>query len=254
MKLKNHNYATVQEWDAKRTKELSKMLSPYVALTDSYADLVCEITDVLGTHQPNSVQDTVIRDLLADVFDNLHEARRIIMTGKCSVAYPVARRVYESLSLLVLCVLDLSVATKWHSGGKISNGEVRRELAKHPFGETQESTKQLYDFFCLGTHPNRDLIPGRRLGDGNQFTLGSVGVPSLALVTEYCMIHLRMWFWFTAVLLHHHHLLVDIAKPDFGNRYLGVARSAQKLQAELDRHWKRLLREEQSQHNATGNA
>lgn len=230
------------------------MFSPYIALTDSYAELVCEITDVLGTHQPNSVQDTVIRDLLADVFDALHEARRIIMTGKCSVAYPVARRVYESLSLLVLCILDSRFATKWHSRGKISNGDVRRELAKHPLGETQESTKELHDFFCLGTHPNRDLIPGRGLGEGNQFTLGAVIKPSLALVTEYCMIHLRMWFWFTAVLLHRHHLLVVAAKPDIGNRYLSVARSAQNLQTELECHWKRLLREEQSQHNATGNA
>lgn len=225
------------------------MLSPYVGITDSYAELVCEITNVLGAHRPQSTQDIVIRDLLADVFDALHEARRIILTGKCHTAYPLARRAFESLSLLVLCVLNPSVAARWHSGGKISNGEVRRELAKHPFGETQESTKAVYDFFCLGTHPNRALVPGRWLGDGNPFTLGSIGVPNLALVARFCMIHLRMWFWFTAVVLHHHRELVDEARPDVGNRYLGVARSAQDVQLELDHNWKRLLRDEELRHN-----
>lgn len=108
--------------------------------------------------------------------------------------------------------------------------------------------KKLYKFFSLGAHPNRDLIPRRFLGEGNEFVLGSVCVPSLVLVSEYCTIHLRMWFWFTAMLLHHYQHLVDAAKPDFGTRYLHVADRAQKLQAEFDRNYDRLLREEQSRH------
>jgi hypothetical protein len=238
------SYRTVVEWDEKRTRELSRMFKPYVEVTDNYADLVCEIVDVIGHVKPDDLQDAVVRDLLGDVFDSLHEARRIILTGKCNIAYPLARRVYESLSLLVACVLNAKFAVKWHSGREIGNAEVRRELAKHPLGETEESTNQIYNFFCLSTHPNRDLVPRRFLGEGNEFVLGSVFVPSLYLVTEYCMIHLRQWFWFAAVLLHRYRSHIDIARPSFGPRYLQTAHAAQKVQAELERHLGRLLEAE----------
>src|SRR4051794_3254480 len=178
------------------------MLKPYIHTTDAYADLVCEIVDVIGTVRPDDLQDIVVRDLLGDVFDSLHEARRIILTGKCSTAYPVARRVYEALSLLALCALDSDIAAKWESEKEIWNNEVKQRLAKHPLGESDDSMKKLASFFTLGAHPNRALIPRRFLGEGNEFVLGSVGAPSLVLVTEHCTIHLRMWFWLTAMLLH----------------------------------------------------
>jgi hypothetical protein len=132
----------------------------------------------------------------------------------------------------------------------IRNGdsELRSELARHPLGEVEDSTKKLYNFFTLGAHPNRGLIPRRFLGEGNEFVLGSVGVPSLALITEYCVIHLRMWFWFTATLLHFYQPLIDAAKPDFGSRYLCVANVAQKLQITLDQNYDRLLSEEQARY------
>src|SRR5438105_15147977 len=76
MKQWPHNYSTVQEWEAKRTVELSRIYSPYVRVTDAYADLVCEIVDVIGKKKPKSVQDVVVRDLLGDIFDALYEARR----------------------------------------------------------------------------------------------------------------------------------------------------------------------------------
>lgn len=240
------NYSTVKEWDVKRTDELSRIYKPCVELTDAYAELVCEIVNVVGSTKPKSLQDSVVRDLLADVFDALHESRRVILTGKCSIAYPLARRAYESLSLLTICILDPKMAEKWNGGAEISNSEVRRELAKHPQGETEDSTKKVYKFFCLGTHPNRDLIPRNFLGEGNQFVLGAVARPNLVLVTDYCTIHLRMWFWFTASLLHLYCDDVDAAKPDFGKRYMRVAEAAQKLQAELERNFDRLLSEEKT--------
>ena len=225
MEPEAYDHKLIEEWDEKRAAELTAKYKPYVQVTDAYADLVCEIIDVIGNHKPESIQDGVIRDLAADVFDGLHESRRVILTGKCSIAYPLARRVYESLSLMVLCILDSKFATKWHSGNEIPNAVVRRELAKHPLGEKEESTKELYKFFSLGAHPNRNLIPHRFLGEGNQFVLGAIPKPNLALVTEYCLIHLRMWFWFTAVLLHPYCDLVDAARPDFGKRYLLCQRS-----------------------------
>jgi hypothetical protein len=164
------------------------------------------------------------------------------------VAYPIARRVYESLLLMVVCVLNPKFAVRWHSGSEIGNAEVRRELAKHPLGESEQSTKQLYNFFCLGTHPNRELIPRRFLGEGNEFVLGQVGTPSFYLVTEYCRVHLRMWFWFTAVLLHRYHDMIDGADRTFGLRYLRAADAAQKIQSELERHLDRLLAEEKEEY------
>ena len=254
MSLRRPDYATVLEWDAKRTRELSGLLSPYLQVTDAYAELICEIVDIIGTEKPSSLQEIVVRDLLADVFDALHEARRIILTGKCGIAYTVARRGYESLSLMVTCVLDASIATKWAAGKKLQNEEIRQLLAKHPLGETEESTKNLYRFFSLGAHPNRDFIPHRFLGEGSEFTLGSVGDPSLALVTEYCAIHLRMWFWFAAILFHHEWKFVAASRPSFESRYLRVADEAQKLQVELDRNYDKLLVEEQAHHARTRDA
>lgn len=248
------DYRTVLECDQKRTNELSRMFKPYVEVTDAYAELVCEIVSIIGDTKPVSLQDVVIRDLLSDVFDALHEARRIILTGKCSIAYPLARRVYESLSLMTASVLNPAVAAKWHAGKEISNADVRKELAKHPLGETEESTKWLYNFFCIATHPNRDLVQRRFLGEGNQFVLGAIGVPSLYLVTEYCMIHLRMWFWFTAVLIHHYHSIVVSRSSHFGGRYLKVAHVAQKIQAELNRHLDRLLNEEKQTYEKNADA
>ncbi len=145
---------------------------------------------------------------------------------------------------MAVCALNSNIATKWHSGRKIQNSEVRKELAKQPLGEAEDATGKLYDFFSIGAHPNRDLIPRRFLGEGNEFVLGSVCTPNLVLVTEYCTIHLRMWFWFTAVLLRYYQCLSDAAVPDFGPRYLHVANKAQKLQSELDRNYERLSHEQ----------
>jgi len=130
---------------------------------------------------------------------------------------------------MVLCVLDGKCAEKWQTGVEIKNAEVRRELAKYPFGETEESTKYLYKFYSSGTHTNRDFIPRRFLGEGNQFVLGSIPKPSIALVTDYCTNHLRMWFWFTAILLYFFRDVDHLSQPEFGKRYLHVAEVAQHL-------------------------
>jgi len=240
-------YATVLEWDAKRTAELSEKYRPYIQVTDAYAELICEIMNIIGVKKPKGIDEVVVRDLAADVFDALHESRGIILKGKCDMAYPLARRAYESLSLMVLCALDPAVAKRWQSGKEIPNVEVRRELAKHPFGETEASTKELYKFFSSASHPNRATIPHRFLGDGNQFVLGAVAIPSLALVTDYCHKHLSMWFWFCAFLSYHFDEYIRTGRPDFGKRYLEVAKTAQWLAEQLGENFNRLLKEEQAE-------
>jgi hypothetical protein len=117
------------------------------------------------------------------------------------VAYPLARRAYESLSLLVACVLEPKLADRWIAGTQIGNAEVRRVLAAHPMGEKETQTRELYDFFSKSTHPNRNTIAYRFLGEGNEFVLGAIGTPSLALLTDYALKTLNLWFWFAAFVV-----------------------------------------------------
>lgn len=71
------------------------MAQPYIEATDGYARAVSRVSNLLGHNQPADTQDRVIRDLLADVFDFLYEARDLIVGGKLAVAYPLARRAYD---------------------------------------------------------------------------------------------------------------------------------------------------------------
>jgi hypothetical protein len=128
----NKGYEELERYSATRTKEISRMSVPYIKITDRCGRLISRLVLLLGTVKPRSIQDVVIRDLMADVFDFLYESRPLIMAGKLNVAFPLARRAYESLSLLHLCAIDKLWAAKWHEGKEISNGTIRKELAKHP--------------------------------------------------------------------------------------------------------------------------
>ena len=117
-KLNGNSYSDLQKFANFRREELGKPYKRYINVTDLYGQFVCDICSSLGNIPPSDVQEKVIRDLMADVFDNLYESRNIILTGQLNVAYPIVRRVYESLSLLVLCVLDKKSAQKWQAGKK----------------------------------------------------------------------------------------------------------------------------------------
>jgi len=181
---------------AKRSQELSKIFRPYIEITDKYARLVSRLTYLLGHIEPANTQDKVVRDLTADVFDFLYESRDLIAGGKLIFAYPLARRAYESLSLLNLCLLEENWADKWQKGKEIPNGVVRKHLSEHPMGEPLEDLKKLYNFFCTATHPNRGMIGERRLGEGNKYVLGMIGIPDIHSIAEYCIIHIELWHWF----------------------------------------------------------
>ena len=105
---------------------------------------------------------------------------------------------YEFLSLLVACELEPKLADRWMAGKQIGNAEVRRVLAAHPMGEPEAGTRKLYDFFSKTTHPNRSHMAHRYLGEGNEFVLGAIGRPSLALLADYAHKTLNLWFWFAA--------------------------------------------------------
>ncbi len=138
----NTHYEELEQYSVTRTKEISGMSAPYIKITDRCGRLVSRLVLLLGTVKPHSLQDAIIRDLMADVFDFLYESRPLIMAGKLNVAFPLARRAYESLSLLHLCAIDKTWAVRWHEGKEISNGVIRKELAKHPMGQPEEIMRE----------------------------------------------------------------------------------------------------------------
>lgn len=239
-------YAKLIEYSDQRRQELSKMFSPVVELTDRYGALICRVTCALGSSPPTSTQDVVVRDLMVDVFDFLWEWRRPLLEGRIQVAYPLARRSYESLSLLSICAQDPSFANRWEQGKKkISNSEIREALARSQMPESKEALKDLYDFFSLGTHPNRDLIAYRYLGEGNQSVLGSNGVPDLIFITDHFIKLVQMWFWFTAAVGYFFRVVIDTVDKSFGKDYLNTAEQAKKVISWLADNFNRLLKERQ---------
>jgi hypothetical protein len=238
-------YAKLEEYARVRTGELSPMLQPYVTVTDRYGQLICGVVSALGKVPPTSQSEATVRDLMADVFDFLYETRPLIVKGKLEVAYPLARRAYESLSLMVACEADTDLAKRWQSGKQIGNAEVRAILDKHPRGEDEANLKQTYKFFSMATHPNREMVAGRLLGEGNQFVLGSIGAPSLALLADYAMKTLSLWFWFAAFCAYSHRELMLKLEPSFGADYLETAKQAREVHAWLAEQYRRTLAEEQ---------
>ena len=113
------------------------------------------------------------------MFDFLYEARAILK-GKLEIAYPLARRAYESRSLLVGCTVEPKFDVMWIAGNQVGNAEVRHVLTAHPMGEKEAETRELYDFFSKTSHPNRTHMAYRFLGEGNEFILGAIGRPSPA--------------------------------------------------------------------------
>jgi hypothetical protein len=244
----NEEYEALRRYTDLRTREISSMVRPYIQVTDRYGRLIARLTLLLGRVKPSGTQDRTLRDLMADVFDCLYEARGLILSGKCTVAYPIARRAYECLSLLHVCALDAAWAERWERGTKITNADIRRELAKHPMGEPEAQTKELYNFFCLATHPNRDLVPYRFLGEGNSFVLGVIGKPNLVMVVDYAMKHLEMWFWLTATVSYFYRTHIDSADRSYFHAYMETYKQAKTVKLQLAENFNRLLAEAQAEH------
>lgn len=247
----NSDYENLIEYSNTRRIELSNSFRLYVNVTDRYGKLICYISVELGKIKPHSLQDKVIRDLMSDVFDFLYESRELIVSSKLNTAYPLVRRAYESLSLLSLCANDQKYAQKWESGTKIGNHEIRKELSKHTYGEKEEDTRELYKFFSLASHPNRKSVPYRFLGEGNKFVFGSIGMPDLLLITDFCHKHLSLWFWFGAILALFYSSNIPILGKDFGSEYLNIANEAKKVNEWLVQNYNRLLNEKDGNKSKT---
>jgi hypothetical protein len=238
-------YADLPRYAEMRSKELSALLAPYIGITDRYGEILCSIVAILGKTPPASPRDAAARDLIADVFDFLYEARVQIIKGKLEVAYPLARRAYESLSLLVACALEPKLADRWIAGKQVDSAEVRRVLAAHPKGEKEAQTRELYGFFSKTTHPNRTYMARRFLGEGNEFVLGAVGRPSLAMLADYALKTLNLWFWFAAFVAFAYRDALFQTDPELLKNYNDAAEATKSVAAWLGEQFNRVLAEEQ---------
>jgi hypothetical protein len=244
-KMAIKEYKELSKYADTRTKEISEMSKPFIEITDKYGQLICRTVLLLGDVKPRDTQDIVIRDLISDIFDALYESRSLILAGKVHVSFPIARRAYESLSLLHCCVLDKAFANKWHKGKKIGNAEVRKKLGSHPKGESEKELRELYNFFCQATHPNRGLIARRFLGEGNKFVLGVIGKPNLVLIVDYCIKILEIWFWLTATVSHFYKKEYLLKDKEYFTEYHHAADEAKQVKQWLFENFNRLLSEEQ---------
>ncbi len=243
-------YRKLKGFADRRRRELTTQLQPVLDLADAYGALIARAVVALSSTPPKSRHDTVVRDLIADVFDFLYEWPRPLFEGRLHVAFPLARRAYESLSLLSACYQDPSVAERWDRGEEISNAEIRRALAKLPFPESEQAMKDLYKFFSKGTHPNRDLISERFLGDGNDFVLGSIGQPELVLIVDHCHRLVEMWFWFGALVGYVAKEILVRTDPAFGKDYQATAARAQEIAKWLIKSFSKLLDQRQKEMRA----
>jgi len=241
-----------------RQSVLSGLLQPYVVVTDLYGKLICEVTLILGQsppdttlimgqQSPNVPLGTTLRDLMADVFDFLYEARASILKGKLEIAFPLARRAYESLSLMVACYLEPKLAKRWISGKEVFNNDVRSILGKHPFGESEEQTRELYRFFAGFSHPNRKMMAQRCLGNGNEFVLGAIGMPSLAMLADYALRTLNLWFWFGAVVNWIYLPVIIKANQNYNDGYDEAAKKAKEVASYLSEQFNRTLAQEKAE-------
>jgi hypothetical protein len=201
----------------------------------------------MGHQSPNASLDRTLRDLMADVFGFLYEARALILKGKLEIAFPLARRAYETLSLLDACYLEPKLATRWNAGKEVSNSDVRGILGRHPLGELEDKTRELNKFFAGFSHPNRKMMAYRHLGDGNEFVLGAIGIPSLAMLADYALKTLDLWFWFGAMVNWIYLPILSEANPRFNEDYKEAANKAKDVSSYLVEQFNRTLAQEKAQ-------
>ncbi len=226
-------YHRLEEFAETRFSELSKIFGEWVDVLVRYEELVCRAVFILGDHPPQDVADRGIRDLLADVFDFLYISRRLVLQGYASTALPLLRRAFESNSLIQYFMLLPGKAMSWNEGEQISNAEVRKYLDTHPMGQPEDGMRDSYRFFSGATHPNREYIPHRFLGEGNLFVLGAVAVPILTLVGDYVYRLIRLWFWLGALIAYQYREVLASADRTYMKDYIKLANEAQTAAEEL---------------------
>jgi hypothetical protein len=206
----------------RRVEAFDFILKPYFEVVNDYGRLFSRIHYITGFIKPKNEIDTIQRDLSSDAFDFLNETKYLIKRGQFNITYPIARRAFESITLMVAFNLKNELAIKWKGGGEIPNKDVRNVLDnfKEIGGESRESMKSLYDFFSKKSHPNYAAIPHGLIGLGNYYAIGPIPEPLLLLIVDLCIEIIDLWFWLIAFMWYYNLDNVSTYDPSFKNYYL----------------------------------
>jgi len=231
----NKKHDNLKEYSKTRVSELVEIFSEENKAVVDYEKLLCRATLILGHVKPKDAADQSIRDLLADVFDFLYISRQLILQGNLSAAFPLLRRAFESSALIHYFILKPQKADQWSNGKQIKNEEVRKFLGSNRMGLTvaEDAYQQAYADYSGGSHPNREYIPYRYLGEPNEFVLGSIVKPELLIVGVNFEKLIGLWFWLAAMISVHYFKLFEIADPMYSSDYMKVAEFAQKIVNEV---------------------
>ena len=210
-----------------RYDESSRMFKDEIHVLEGYEQLGCRVALVLGKNKPQDLTDSSLRDIFADVFSSLYLARDLIFKGYLDHSFPLLRRAFEATCLLQYLAFLPEKAKVWDSGHQINLREIKQFLDSYPMGESAKMLEKDYTFYSRGTHVNRDYIPHRYLGDGNEFVLGAIGVPNLLIVTDYLDRLVGLWFWVMAVTTFNYRELVTQVDPACHENYMELAGKAQ---------------------------
>jgi hypothetical protein len=216
-------YQSLFEYENTRCRELSGIYSDEIKLVQDLEQLFCRAVSILGEIPPNDNLDRSLRDLGCDAFDALYTIKQLILGNYHPMVLPLLRRAYETVCLIHYFQLEPLAVNKWEKGHQFNNVEIRKFLDTHPMGEKGEELKSLYSFYSKGTHVNRDYIPNRHLGDGNQFTLGSISKPSLFVTTDYMQQLVGLWFWLIGTITYYYRDIFWSHDAGYGKDYLAIA-------------------------------
>jgi hypothetical protein len=242
----------LDEYAQVRLSELTRIFRDEIQLLVAYEQLLCRATVILGAHEPADAADRACRDLIADGFDALYVARRVVSEGYASAAWPLMRRAFESATLLEYFVLLPGEANRWTRGARITHRRVRKYLNEHPIqvgGTTisdheKTAMKELYSQFSEATHPNRGSIPTRFLGEPNQFVLGPTGMPDPLVVGQYMLSLIDLWFFFAATVSYAYRDILPSADSLYGKDYHKLAARAREVSDHLQAGWTALWQAE----------
>lgn len=248
----NEEHRRLAEYAQTRLTELARIFQDEIQILIAYEQLLCRATLILGTREPADLPDRVSRDLIADAFDGLYIARRVVSEGYASHAWPLMRRAFESATLLQYFLVLPDEAIRWSQGARITHAQVRKHHNTH---STQVGTqtmsdyekralKELYSEFSEATHPNRGHIPARFLGEGNQFVLGAIAMPEPLVVAHYMSRLIDLWFFLAATASYAYREILHSADTLYIKDYLAVSARARAVIEELLTQWRELWQAE----------
>jgi hypothetical protein len=108
-------------------------------------------------------------------------------------------------------------------------------MEKEPLADSADEIMETYKHFSGGAHPNRTHVPFLFLGEGNQFTLGSIPpVDELNLGGHFRYL-MQMAYWLIGVLAFHYHKPARKLGKDFAQAILDLTPRIHQLGFELER-------------------